>query len=39
MSSRIEEHSILGVQEKERKVTFTYDGKAVEGYCTGECQN
>ncbi len=32
MSSRIEEHPILGVQEKGRKVTFTCDGKAVEGY-------
>lgn len=29
---RIEEHPILGKTEKLRKVTFTYDGKQIEGY-------
>lgn len=32
MGSRIEEHPILGIQEKGRKVTFTCDGKPLEGY-------
>lgn len=32
MSNRIEEHPILGVQEKGKKVTFTCDGKVLEGY-------
>lgn len=32
MSSRIEEHPILGVQEKGKKVTFTCDGKVIEGF-------
>jgi len=32
MSSRIEEHPILGVQEKGKKVTFTCDGKTMEGF-------
>lgn len=35
MASRISEHPILGVQEKGRKVTFTYNGKTLEG-CEGE---
>lgn len=35
MSTRIEEHPILGVQEKGKVVTFTCDGKTVEG-CEGE---
>ena len=32
MESRIEEHPILGVQEKGRIVKFTYNGKEMEGY-------
>ena len=32
MGKRIEEHPILGVQEKGKLVTFTFDGKTVEGY-------
>ncbi|MDD6305824.1 MAG: (2Fe-2S)-binding protein [Clostridiales bacterium] len=29
---RIEEHPILGKPEERKKVTFTYDGKQLEGY-------
>ena len=29
---RIEEHPILGKTEERKKVTFTYDGKELEGY-------
>ena len=32
MERRITEHPILGTIEKGRKVSFTYDGKTVEGY-------
>lgn len=32
MENRIAEHPILGVQEKGRKVTFTYDGKTIDGF-------
>ena len=32
MGTRIEEHPILGVQEKGRSVKFTFDGKEIEGY-------
>lgn len=32
MAERIEEHPILGVQEKGKLVKFTFDGKEVEGY-------
>ncbi len=32
MADRIEEHPILGVVEKGRKVSFTFDGKEIEGY-------
>mgnify|MGYP003297767326 FL=1 len=32
MAMRIEEHPILGVQEKGRLVRFTFDGKEYEGY-------
>ena len=32
MSTRIIEHPILGEPEKGRKVTFTYNGKELEGY-------
>ncbi|MDY3909521.1 MAG: (2Fe-2S)-binding protein [Eubacterium sp.] len=32
MSTRIEEHPILGKPEKGKKVTFSFDGKPVEGY-------
>lgn len=32
MENRIEEHPILGVQEKGRTVTFTYDGKELTGF-------
>jgi len=35
MGERIKEHPILGVQEKGRAVTFTFDGKTLEG-CEGE---
>ncbi|MCI5732183.1 MAG: (2Fe-2S)-binding protein [Eubacterium sp.] len=35
MENRIAEHPILGVQEKGRTVTFTYDGKELTG-CEGE---
>lgn len=31
-NTRIEEHPILGKTEKRKKVTFTYDGKQIEGY-------
>lgn len=30
--ARIEEHPILGSTEKGRKVTFTFDGKELQGY-------
>lgn len=32
MSGRMKEHPILGVQEKGTLVTFTFDGKELEGY-------
>ena len=32
MEKRIEEHPILGKQEKGRLVAFTYDGKELHGY-------
>ena len=32
MSTRIVEHPVLGKTEKGRKVTFTYNGKELEGY-------
>ena len=32
MSARIEEHPILGKQEKGKKVSFTFDGRMIEGY-------
>ena len=32
MGERIAEHPILGVLEKGEQVTFTFDGKTVEGY-------
>lgn len=32
MENRIAEHPILGVQEKRRTVTFTYDGKELTGF-------
>lgn len=32
MSDRIKEHPILGIQEKGRCVSFTFDGKTLEGY-------
>ncbi len=32
MSQRIEEHPILGVQEKSRLVTFYYNGELMKGY-------
>ena len=32
MSSRISEHTILGEQQKGKLVTFTYDGKELQGY-------
>ena len=32
MSSRISEHPILGEQQKGKLVTFTYDGKKLQGY-------
>lgn len=32
MSARIEEHPILGKQEKGKKVSFTFDGRTIEGY-------
>ena len=32
MENRIAEHPILGVQEKGRTVTFTYDGKELTGF-------
>jgi predicted molibdopterin-dependent oxidoreductase YjgC len=32
MGIRIEEHPILGVQEKGKLIKFTFDGKEVEGY-------
>ncbi|MCM1090801.1 MAG: (2Fe-2S)-binding protein [Muribaculum sp.] len=32
MSGRIEEHPILGAPEKGRMVTFSFDGKEIEGY-------
>ena len=35
MSSRISEHPILGEQQKGKLVTFTYDGKELQGYQKG----
>ena len=32
MGTRIEEHPILGKQEKGRVVTFSFDGKELQGY-------
>lgn len=32
MADRIENHPILGESEKGKLVTFTYDGKTLEGY-------
>lgn len=32
METRIAEHPILGVQQKGKKVSFTYNGKTIEGY-------
>ena len=32
MAERIKEHPILGIQEKGRSVTFTFDGKELEGF-------
>lgn len=32
MGTRIAEHPILGVQEKGKTVTFTFDGKEIQGY-------
>lgn len=32
MAKRIEEHPILGVQEKGKIVEFTFDGMKIEGY-------
>ena len=32
MSARIAEHPILGKQEKGKKVSFTFDGRMIEGY-------
>ena len=32
MSERIAEHPILGVQEKGKIVSFSFDGKSIEGY-------
>lgn len=32
MADRIKEHPILGEPQKGEKVTFTFDGKTVEGY-------
>ena len=32
MADRIEEHPILGVVGKGRKVSFSFDGKEIEGY-------
>ena len=32
MADRIAEHPILGVVEKGRKVSFSFDGKEIEGY-------
>ena len=32
MGTRIAEHPILGIQEKGLPVTFTFDGKELEGY-------
>lgn len=32
MAERIKEHPILGVQEKGRPVTFTFDGKELQGF-------
>ena len=32
MSSRIKEHPILGEPQKGKLVTFTYDGKELQGY-------
>ncbi|MCM1552314.1 MAG: (2Fe-2S)-binding protein [Butyrivibrio sp.] len=32
MSGRIEEHPILGAPQKGRMVTFSFDGKEIEGY-------
>lgn len=32
MAERIKEHPILGIQEKGRPVTFTFDGKELKGF-------
>ena len=32
MEKRLQEHPVLGKPEKGKKVTFTYDGKELEGY-------
>ncbi len=32
MEMRIKEHPILGVQEKEKEVTFFFDGQEIKGY-------
>lgn len=32
MGTRVEEHPILGVQEKGRPVSFYFDGKELQGY-------
>ena len=32
MAERIKEHPILGIQEKGRPVTFTFDGKELQGF-------
>lgn len=32
METRIAEHPILGIQEKGRLVSFTFDGKELQGY-------
>nr|WP_288642661.1 (2Fe-2S)-binding protein [uncultured Anaerobutyricum sp.] len=32
MAERIKEHPILGIQEKGRSVTFTFDGKELQGF-------
>ena len=32
MAERIKEHPILGIQEKGRPVTFTFDGKEFQGF-------
>jgi hypothetical protein len=37
MGARIEEHPILGKQEKGRLVTFYFDGKELTGYEGEQC--